>query len=135
MESYLSAENGQKSPRQQRAWAIPNSNNQWAAGRRSVTLPDECDHRIFIDFGMIKQGGGNISGRLNVDDIQFRCDSTDGLPPQGGNWNFLPQIPEQDSSVVVPQDQLSLVTGEGNLVVAALILLSILLFLLKLRRS
>ncbi len=58
-----------------------------------------------------------------------------GLPPQGGNWNFLPQIPEQDSSVVVPQDQLSLVTGEGNLVVAALILLSILLFLLKLRRS
>jgi hypothetical protein len=126
-----------KSPTQQSVWAIPNANNQWAAGVRSATLPNECGCTILLEFGVIKQAGGNFGGRLNIDDVEFRCYTMGGLPPPAGNWNHLPPIPDQDSSRVVPNDQVAMMTmpGNGNLAIALLLVFSILVLIRKLRRS
>lgn len=125
-----------KSAQQQRVWSIPHSNNQWAAGRRRIVLPNECQGRIFLEFGMIKQAGGKIGGRLNIDDVQHRC--TVGAPgaPPGGNWNFLPGVPERDSSRVIPQDRITLIPYEGgNLTIVALVLAGVVLIVMRLRRA
>ena len=115
-------------------WIIPNSNNQWAAGRKSITLPNECDNRIFLEFGMIKQAGGKIGGRLNIDDVEFKCDFAPG-PAPGGNWNFLPAEPARDSSSVVLHGEKMLVSYDGgNLWVTVLILASLALIVFKLRK-
>ena len=124
-----------KSSSRQRVWAIPNSNNQWAAGRRFVTLSNVCDKTLFIDFGMIKQAGGKISGRLNIDDVEFQCNDLPVQPPVAAGWGFLPEVPKADSSTVVKNAPISMMTirGKGNIAVAVLLMFSILLIFRKLR--
>ena len=124
-----------RTPNQKRVWQIPNSNNQWAAGRRSVTLPGACGQNVFIDFGMFKQGGGQVGGRLNIDDIEHRCSLNAPQPPADQNWNFLPTIPVRDSSVVVRPEQISIVFVQGDLTIAILILVGIGLLFWSFRKS
>jgi len=123
-----------KSQAQQRVWAIPHSNNQWAAGRKSITLPNECSKQIFLEFGMIKQAGGKIGGRLNIDDVEYDCTIGAAADP-GGNWHFLPPEPDRDSSRVMPHDEAMLVSHDGgNLWITTLIMVSLALIVFKLRR-
>ena len=127
-----------RSPTRQRAKVIPNSNNQWAAGRMSIRLPGGCEEGpLFIDFGTIKQAGGQIGGRLNIDDVEHRCDIPgDPPPPQGDEWDFLPPVPDEEDVEPVPMDELSMIapSWEGSIALSLLILLSVLLLVIKLRR-
>ncbi len=129
-----------KSKAQQRAWLIPNSNNRWAAGRKTVTLPDGCKEleSIYIEFGMIKLTGAPIGGRLSIDGLKHRCDQQVGAPQTPDqDWEFLPAFPKPESSKAIIQDEISLVIvpSEGRTATAVVVLLSFLVFFWRQRRN
>ena len=126
-----------RSPNQQRAWGIPNTNNRWAPRRSRLVFP-ECEGRFYIEFGVINQGGGNIQGRVDVDDVESETTIVEGggPGPQGDQWDFLPPVPNEEDAEPLPMGETSMIAPpwEGSIALSVLIFLSILLILIKLRR-
>ncbi len=127
-----------QSSNQRRVLLIPNSNNQWTAGRTTIILPDGCEEdQVYLEYGMIKKVGGQVGGRLNIDDVEHRRDIRAGLPAHEEDWGFLPPIPEREAADPLPGDPISTIflPREGQEKVGFLILACIAMFAWKLRNS
>lgn len=125
------------SPLRQSAVELPNANNLWAAGGGSILLHHGCgDGSLFLEFGILKPAGGQIGGRLSIDNVTHKCSYSEDEPPppREGDWHFLPPIPEEEESESVIPDETSLIYGDNSLGLALLILAGIVIFVLKIRK-